>query len=47
VSGKIRVGVLMGGASSEREISLASGTMVAQHSAEGPLRGRDAGQRSR
>ena len=31
MSGKIRVGVLMGGASSEREISLASGTMVAQH----------------
>jgi D-alanine--D-alanine ligase len=31
MSGRIRVGVLMGGASSEREISLASGTMVAQH----------------
>jgi D-alanine-D-alanine ligase len=31
VSGKIRVGVLMGGASSEREISLASGKMVADH----------------
>ncbi len=28
---KIRVGVLMGGASSEREISLASGKMVAEH----------------
>jgi D-alanine-D-alanine ligase len=31
VSGKIRVGVLMGGASSEREISLASGKMIAEH----------------
>lgn len=31
MSRKIRVGVLMGGASSEREISLASGKMVAQH----------------
>jgi D-alanine-D-alanine ligase len=31
VSGKIRVGVLMGGASSEREISLASGRMIAEH----------------
>lgn len=29
--GKIRVGVLMGGASSEREISLASGKMIAEH----------------
>jgi D-alanine-D-alanine ligase len=28
---KIRVGVLMGGASSEREISLASGKMIAEH----------------
>lgn len=28
---KIRVGVLMGGASSEREISLASGRMIAEH----------------
>jgi len=31
LSGKIRVGVLMGGASSEREISLASGKMIAEH----------------
>jgi D-alanine-D-alanine ligase len=31
VSAKIRVGVLMGGASSEREISLASGRMIAEH----------------
>lgn len=31
MSRRIRVGVLMGGASSEREISLASGKMVAQH----------------
>jgi D-alanine-D-alanine ligase len=30
-TGKIRVGVLMGGASSEREISLASGRMIAEH----------------
>jgi D-alanine--D-alanine ligase len=28
---RIRVGVLMGGASSEREISLASGKMIAEH----------------
>jgi D-alanine-D-alanine ligase len=28
---RIRVGVMMGGASSEREISLASGAMIAQH----------------
>ena len=28
---RIRVGVLMGGASSEREISLASGRMIAEH----------------
>jgi D-alanine-D-alanine ligase len=31
VSERIRVGVLMGGASSEREISLASGKMIAEH----------------
>ena len=31
MSGRIRVGVLMGGASSEREISLASGKMIAEH----------------
>jgi D-alanine-D-alanine ligase len=31
VSRRIRVGVLMGGASSEREISLASGKMIAEH----------------
>jgi D-alanine-D-alanine ligase len=31
VAARIRVGVLMGGASSEREISLASGAMIAQH----------------
>jgi D-alanine-D-alanine ligase len=31
MSGRIRVGVLMGGASSERDISLASGQMIAQH----------------
>ncbi len=31
MSAKIRVGVLMGGASSEREISLASGRMIAEH----------------
>ncbi len=31
MSPKIRVGVLMGGASSEREISLASGQMIAEH----------------
>jgi D-alanine-D-alanine ligase len=31
VSRKIRVGVLMGGASSERDISLASGKMIAEH----------------
>jgi D-alanine-D-alanine ligase len=30
-SGRIRVGVLVGGASSEREISLASGKMIADH----------------
>ena len=29
--GKVRVGVLLGGASDEREISLASGHMIAQH----------------
>src|SRR5438094_8455824 len=28
---KIKVGVLMGGASAERDISLASGRMIAQH----------------
>lgn len=31
MSARIKVGVLMGGASSEREISLASGAMIAQH----------------
>ena len=31
MSGRIRVGVLMGGASAEREISLASGHMIAEH----------------
>ena len=31
MSGKIRVGVLFGGASDEREISLASGLMIAEH----------------
>lgn len=31
MSRKVRVGVLMGGASSERDISLASGQMIAQH----------------
>jgi D-alanine-D-alanine ligase len=31
VSGKLRVGVLLGGASAEREISLASGHMIAEH----------------
>jgi D-alanine-D-alanine ligase len=31
MTGRIRVGVLMGGASSEREISLASGKMIAEH----------------
>jgi D-alanine-D-alanine ligase len=31
MSERIRVGVMMGGASSEREISLASGAMIAQH----------------
>ena len=28
---KVRVGILVGGASSEREISLASGRMIAEH----------------
>lgn len=31
MSGKIRVGILFGGASEEREISLASGLMIAEH----------------
>jgi D-alanine-D-alanine ligase len=31
VSARIRVGVLLGGASSERQISLASGRMIAEH----------------
>jgi D-alanine-D-alanine ligase len=31
MSGRIRVGVLLGGASAEREISLASGAMIAEH----------------
>ncbi len=31
MSGRVRVGVFLGGASSEREISLASGRMIAEH----------------
>jgi len=31
VAGKIRVGILFGGASEEREISLASGLMIAEN----------------